>query len=222
MNKNQKRKLYESIMLSTSKVIKKKLNEMATRSNKDVLTALKRMIIDYAESNDVSSVEIKKALGSLSRTWDMSSITTANQYDSIQEFLKTILIKRLNGEITGSLNKKDKMYIYKSIKKHLSLSNFGGDPDDDYLIGIMGERNTNKIIKFLKYILAGIIPYFENQSDIFGISNEETQELLEYYENERFDDDKISGIFCYIMYGGFGDHFEAEDLIDNAMNDIYG
>lgn len=60
MNKNQKRKLYESIMLSTSKVIKKKLNEMATRSNKDVLTALKRMIIDYAESNDVSSVEIKK------------------------------------------------------------------------------------------------------------------------------------------------------------------
>lgn len=41
------------------------------------------MIIDYAESNDVSSVEIKKALGSLSRTWDMSSITTANQYDSI-------------------------------------------------------------------------------------------------------------------------------------------
>ena len=110
MNKNQKRKLYESIMLSTSKVIKKKLNEMATRSNKDVLTALKRMIIDYAESNDVSSVEIKKALGSLSRTWDMSSITTANQYDSIQEFLKTILIKRLNGEITGRLNKKDKMY----------------------------------------------------------------------------------------------------------------
>ena len=83
MNKNQKRKLYESIMLSTSKVIKKKLNEMATSSNKDVLTALKRMIIDYAESNDVSSVEIKKALGSLSRTWDMSSITTANQYDSI-------------------------------------------------------------------------------------------------------------------------------------------
>lgn len=42
MNKNQKRKLYESIMLSTSKVIKKKLNEMATRSNKDVLTALKK------------------------------------------------------------------------------------------------------------------------------------------------------------------------------------
>ena len=63
MNRNQKRKLYESIMLSTSKVIKKKLNEMATGSNKDVLTALKRMIIDYAESNDVSSVEIKKALG---------------------------------------------------------------------------------------------------------------------------------------------------------------
>ena len=48
MNRNQKRKLYESIMLSTSKVIKKKLNEMATSSNKDVLTALKRMIIDYA------------------------------------------------------------------------------------------------------------------------------------------------------------------------------
>lgn len=221
MNKNQKRKLYESIMLSTSKVIKKKLNEMATRSNKDVLTALKRMIIDYAEQNDVSSVEIKKALGSLSRTWDMSSITTANQYDSVQEFLKTILIKRLNGEITGHLNKKDTMYIYKYIKKHLSLSNFGAVPDDDYLIGIMGERNTNKIIKFLKYILAEIIPYFENQSDIFGISNEETQELLEYYEDEMSDDDKIGGIFCYIMYGGFGDHFEAENLIDNAMDDIY-
>lgn len=220
MNKNQKRKLYESIMLSTSKVIKKKLNEMATRSNKDVLTALKRMIIDYAEQNDVSSVEIKKALGSLSRTWDISSITTANQYDSVQEFLKTILIKRLNGEITGHLNKKDTMYIYKYIKKHLSLSNFGAVPDD-YLIGIMGERNTNKIIKFLKYILAEIIPYFEKQSDIFGISNEETQELLEYYEDEMSDDDKIGGIFCYIMYGGFGDHFEAENLIDNAMDDIY-
>lgn len=41
MNKNQKRKLYESIMLSTSKVIKKKLNEMATRSNKDVLMQIK-------------------------------------------------------------------------------------------------------------------------------------------------------------------------------------
>ena len=72
------------------------------------------------------------------------------------------MIKRLNGEITGRLNKKDKMYIYKYIKTHLSLSNFGAVPDDDYLIGIMGERNTNKVIKFLKYILAEIIPYFEN------------------------------------------------------------
>ena len=84
----------------------------------------------------------------------------------------------------------------------------------------IGQSKVNRV-KFLKYILAEIIPQFENQSDIFGNSNEETQELLEYYEDERFDDDKISGIFCYIMYGGFGDHFDAEDLIDNAMNDIY-
>ena len=67
MNKNQKRKLYESIMLSTSKVLKKKLNEMATRSNKDVLMQIKRLIDDYAESNNVSSIEIKRALGTLSR-----------------------------------------------------------------------------------------------------------------------------------------------------------
>ena len=53
-------------------------------------------------------------------------------------------------------------YRLHTIITDLSLSNFGGDPDDDYLIGIMGERNTNKIIKFLKYILAEIIPYFEN------------------------------------------------------------
>ena len=67
MNKNQKRKLYESIMLSTSKVIKKKLNEKATRSNKDVLMQIKRLIDNYAESNNVSSIEIKRALGTLSR-----------------------------------------------------------------------------------------------------------------------------------------------------------
>ena len=130
MNKNQKRKLYESIMLSTSKVIKKKLNEMATRSNKDVLMQIKRLIDNYAESNNVSSIEIKRALGTLSRKWDVSSVNVSNSYNSIHDFFKAITIKRLNG-LTGEIDKNDMRYLTRYIKSHLSLSEYNGDPDND-------------------------------------------------------------------------------------------
>ena len=220
MNKNQKRKLYESIMLSTSKVIKKKLNEMATRSNKDVLTALKRMIIDYAESNDVSSVEIKKALGSLSRKWDVSSVNVSNSYNSIQDFFKAITIKRLNG-LTGEIDKNDMRYLTRYIKSHLSLSEYNGDPDNDYAVDMVAGSNSDNISDFLDESLSEIINLCITQpSTIFGIKNVHVQELYDIYDEAASEGESSYVLFYYLVYGNTNtDMYEVEgimyDIVEN-------
>ena len=220
MNKNQKRKLYESIMLSTSKVIKKKLNEMATRSNKDVLMQIKRLIDDYAESNNVSSIEIKRALGTLSRKWDVSSVNVSNSYNSIQDFFKAITIKRLNG-LTGEIDKNDMRYLTRYIKSNLDLGYFAGDPDDDYGVDTVASSNTEIIYDFLKDSLSAIIKLCEAQpSTIFGINNEHVQELYDIYDEADSEGEASYVLFHYLVYGNTNtDMYEVEsimyDIVDN-------
>ena len=219
MNRNQKRKLYESIMLSTSKVIKKKLNEMATRSNKDVLTALKRMISDYAESNDVSSVEIKKALGTLSRKWDVSSVNVSNSYNSIQDFFKAITIKRLNG-LTGEIDKNDMRYLKRYIKSNLDLGYFAGDPDNDYGVDTVASSNTEIIYDFLEDSLSAIIKLCKAQpSTIFGINNEHVQELYDIY-NDCDSSDQVYVLFYYLVFGEYDevDMYPVEEFIYDIVD----
>ena len=219
MNKNQKRKLYESIMLSTSKVIKKKLNEMATRSNKDVLMQIKRLVDDYAESNNVSSIEIKRALGTLSRKWDVSSVNVSNSYNSIKDFFKAITIKRLNG-LTGEIDKNDMRYLTRYIKSNLNLGYFAGDPDDDYGVDMVASSNTEIIYDFLKDSLSAIIKLCEAQpSTIFGINNEHVQELYDIY-NDCDSSDQVYVLFYYLVFGEYDgvDISLVEEFIYDIVN----
>ena len=220
MNKNQKRKLYESIMLSTSKVIKKKLNEMATRSNKDVLMQIKRLIDNYAESNNVSSIEIKRALGTLSRKWDVSSVNVSNSYNSIQDFFKSITIKRLNG-LTGEIDKNDMRYLTRYIKSHLSLGEYNGDPDNDYAVDMVAGSNSDNISDFLDESLSEIINLCITQpSTIFGIKNAHVQELYDIYDEADSEGEASYVLFHYLVYGNTNtDMYEVEsimyDIVDN-------
>ena len=219
MNKNQKRKLYESIMLSTSKVIKKKLNEMATRSNKDVLMQIKRLIDNYADSNDVSSIEIKRALGTLSRKWDVSSVNVSNSYNSIKDFFKVITIKRLNG-LTGEIDKNDMRYLTRYIKSNLDLDYFAGDPDDDYGVDTVASSNTEIIYDFLKDSLSAIIKLCEAQpSTIFGINNEHVQELYDIY-NDCVSRDRVYVLFYYLVFGEYDevDMYPVEEFIYDIVD----
>ena len=220
MNKNQKRKLYESLMLSTSKVIKKKLNEMATRSNKDVLMQIKRLIDNYADSNNVSSIEIKRALGTLSRKWDVSSVNVSNSYNSIQDFFKAITIKRLNG-LTGEIDKNDMRYLTRYIKSHLSLSEYNGDPDNDYAVDMVAGSNSDNISDFLDESLSEIVGLCITQpSTIFGIKNAHVQELYDIYDEADSEGESVYVLFYYLVYGNSNtDLYKVEglmyDIVDN-------
>lgn len=217
MNKIQKRKLYESIMSSTAKVVKRKLNEMTTKTN--VLADLKQMIDDYSNENNISSIEIKNALDTLSRKWNISTSSVSNTYNSIQDFFKAIIIKRLNG-LTGPIDKKDFLYLQKYLRKSLDFASYSDD-DPDFVFDV----NEKQVDKFLTNALQDICKLIEKRNNtLFGIKNENVQLLYDVYFTGDFIYEGIYRLFVYLIEGRVSrtaDHYTVEEDIDLAVNNAH-
>lgn len=219
MNKIQKKRLYESIMSSTAKVVKRKLNEMATRTN--VLADLKQIIDDYSNENNISSIEIKNALDTLNRTWGTSTVSAA-KYKSIYDFFKSITIKRLNG-LTGYIDKKDFLYLKNYLTGNINLAYYDEDPDNDAAYDQVANINVNKTDKLIN-VLSTIGQEIENSNNtIFGINNKNVKLLQNAYFNGNDPDDGIYRLFYYLIEGRAyigADYYEFEDWIDSATSDL--
>lgn len=219
MNKIQKKRLYESIMSSTAKVVKRKLNEMETRTN--VLADLKQMIDDYSNENNISSIEIKNALDTLNRTWSTSTVS-ASKYKSIYDFFKSITIKRLNG-LTGYIDKKDFLYLKNYLTGNINLAYYDEDPDNDAAYDQVANINVSKTDKLIN-VLSTIGREIEDSNNtIFGINNKNVKLLQNVYFNGNDPDDGIYRLFYYLIEGRTyigADYYEFEDWIDSATSDL--
>lgn len=219
MNKIQKKRLYESIMSSTAKVVKRKLNEMETRAN--VLADLKQMIDDYSNENNISSIEIKNALDTLNRTWSTSTVS-ASKYKSIYDFFKSITIKRLNGLI-GYIDKKDFLYLKNYLTGNINLAYYDEDPDNDAVYDQVANINVSKTDKLIN-VLSTIGREIEDSNNtIFGINNKNVKLLQNVYFNGNDPDDGIYRLFYYLIEGRTyigADYYEFEDWIDSATSDL--
>lgn len=210
MNKIEKRKLYESIMLSTSKVVKKQLNEMVSRSNQKLAVGITAAINDFLSKldDDISPVDVKKTLGTLSRTWNVSNVTQHDHYSSIQDFIKYLTIKRLKGS-TVALSEEDKRYFQTYIRRSLDL--WGSY---DYNISNKNLKHNNQVIAdFLSDALSELIPIVKNKEPtIFGICNNNVQVLEKIYNSPKYGAPE-SELFTYL--------FTGEDMGDMASDYIY-
>lgn len=86
-------------MKSVAKSVKNNINEMATRSDKSLVSGLTKSIVFYCKNNNIdpTSLEVKKALGNIIRNWDSERVfsqtyslefETVGYHDINYEFVK--------------------------------------------------------------------------------------------------------------------------------------
>lgn len=208
MNKIEKKKLYESIMHSTSKVVKKKLNEMAARSNKNILMDLKQLIDDYTESHNVSSIEIKKALGTLSRKWIINTTTNVQRLNKnitmqdIQNIFYDIAKYRSYGEpIKEEDMQKIKIYVTNN------LDFWEADDSSDSEADRVSNHNCDEIHDFLEKALNKIVNDLNNGDFAYGKYSDTIDDV--YYSSTE----DVEALFVYLVTGNTdGDMLTAEDI----------
>ncbi len=208
MDKITKKKLYESIMRSTSKVVKRKLNEMATRSNRNILMAIKQLIDDYAETYNVSSIEIKKALGTLSRKWVVNT-TISNKNITMQDIQNLFYDIAKYRSYGNPIKTEDLMRIKKYVKNNLDF--WEADDDSDSEADRVSNHNCDEIYDFLKEALSKVT------SDIFS----DNFNYGKYSENivDSYNADGNTSLFTYLITGEEnGDMLTAEDIFYNQFD----